>query len=124
MANEISVSAALQISKSGVTASGSANITNTLSGNAFSSGIISLSGTTREAITVDADLTLGGYMLIKNMSTTGTVTIHFDNASADATNTVAALLPGEFCLFKPASGATVYATPSESGDIFIVQSEL
>ena len=76
------------------------------------------------AVTVGPDITLGGYVLIVNRSTTATVTIHFDNASADATNTVAALLPGECVLFKPASGATIYATPSADADISVTLTEL
>lgn len=124
MANEVQVSCSLSISSGGVTASGSKSLSIDLSGNSFYSGIQSLSGTTREAVTVGPDITLGGYVLIVNRSATATVTIHFDNASADATNTVAALLPGECVLFKPASGATIYATPSADADISVTLTEL
>lgn len=124
MANEIQASASLSITSGGVSASGSKSISADLSGNSFYQGIQSLSGTSREAVTVGPDITLGGFVLIINRSTTGTVTIHYDNQSADATNTIAALLPGEFTLFKPAAGATIYATPSESLDISVTLTEL
>ena len=124
MANEVQTSLSLAVSANGVAISSSGSMSITLSGNSYQQTIQSLSGTTREAITVSADITLGGYCMIKNLDATATVTIHYDNASADATNTVAALLPGEFCLFKPASGATIYATPSASSDISITLTEL
>ena len=124
MANEIQVTASLSVSSNGISISGSKTLSATLAGNAYASTVQSLAGTTREAISIAADITLGGFMFIQNLSTTGTAVIQFDNAAADATNTIAALLPGEVCLFKPASGATVYATPTESMDIAIVVSEL
>ena len=124
MANEIQVSVSLAVSSNGASVSGSKSISADLAGNSFFSSIQSLSGTTREAVTIGPDVSLGGFILIINRSTTATVTIHYDDASPDATNTIAALLPGEPCLFKPASGATIYATPSASADISVTASEL
>ncbi len=124
MANEISASASLSITKNGTTASGSGSLVATLAGNAFSTKVVTLASTTKEALVIDADLTLGGYMLIKNLDDTSVITISLTSSAADATNTVAALLPGEFCLFKPASGSTVSATPTAGGDIAVVLTEL
>lgn len=124
MANEIQVSCSLAITSGGANVSSSKSLSIDLSGNSFYQGIQSLSGTTREAVTVGPDITLGGYVMIVNRSTTATVVIHYDNASADATNTIASLLPGECVLFKPASGATIYATPSADADISVTLTEL
>src|SRR5690349_11364388 len=112
MSNEISVSCSLSIAKSGVLAQLAKSIQADLAGNSLMSHIQSLSGTTREAMTVGPDITLGGFCMIVNLSTSANVTVHYDDASPDATNTIATLLPGEPCLIKPASGATVYFTPS------------
>lgn len=124
MANEISVSAALAISKNGVVAQLSKSISNTLSGNTFASGVQTTASTTREAFVPPADLTLGGFLIMANLDSTSTITVHYDNSTPDATNTIAALLPGEFCLFKPAAGATVYLTPTAGGDVGWVHTEL
>ncbi len=106
MANEISISASLTCTKSSVTvASGGQSKSVDLAGDQMLANV-QIVGTSAEAIQM-ADVTVGGYMFIRNMDATNFVQLALD--SAVATQIFAKLKPGEFALFRPPTGATIYA---------------
>ncbi len=103
MANEIQVAASLAITQNGLTANLSFNLAQTLAGNCFNGNVQTIPTTAGgTALTIPPALTPGGWLLVKNLSPTNNVTITTQAAAASNINTVATLLPGEACLWKPA----------------------
>jgi len=124
MANEINASAALSISKNGTIVSNSVSVVATLAGNAFA-GYIQTIGTTREALTVPPDFTIGGFLLVKNLDATNFVTVLISDQAPGVAGTVAKLLPGEACLYKPAAGSAPFAlADTASCDVSVTWTEL
>ncbi len=105
MANEISISALLSISRSGATISGAGNLSIDQSG-ALNSGNVQAIGTTTEALDL-GDITAVGFLFVKNQDATNYVEIGLVNpvATGDAFIT---LRPGEFALV-PTRHESIYA---------------
>lgn len=111
MANEISISALLSISRSGATLAGTGNLSITQSGIPSSSNVQAI-GTTSEALDL-GDITALGYLFLKNLDATNYVEISLQSTvtSADAFVT---LLPGEFALI-PTRLEAIYAKANTAG---------
>lgn len=105
MANEISFGANLNCTISGLTVSGTGSKTVTIAGTEFRGSVQSV-GTSAEAIELD-DIATPGYLFLKNNDSTNFILISL-NATPDASNSFAKLLPGEF-LFIPTRQTTIYA---------------
>ena len=104
MANEISVSASLSVSKGGASISATGTVSFTMSGDQMLSNV-QIIGTAAEAITV-GDVATIGYVFLKNMDATNFVEVALD--SGVSTQKIAKILAGGIALF-PASTATLYA---------------
>ena len=130
MASEITVSANFSVTKGGGSSSGTMSKTQDLAGDTFVGITQNLAGTTKEAVVFPSDMTLGGWVFIRNMTddssgaVTPTIIVSLTAAAADNTFTIATLLPGEGTLFKPAAGATISLTPSATCVAFIGATEL
>lgn len=106
MANEISISAQLSANKSSTqVASGSQSKSVDMAGDQMIANV-QIIGTSAEALSL-VDVTVGGYLFVRNMDATNFVQLALD--SAVATQIFAKLKPSEFCLFRPPAGATIYA---------------
>ena len=96
MANEISASISLSVSKGGAKLNRAESISIDMTGDSYISGVQSI--TTSGAVLVEADaLGTAGYCYIKNIDATNFVTV--GNAAAN-TNHVIKLKAGESCLFR------------------------
>lgn len=124
MANEISVSTSLNITKNSVTASGSQSVTATLAGNNYTA-LTQTSTGSAVVIGVGGVSGFNGWCLIKNIGTAvtgaddGSLIVYNDNG----TTVVATLLLGEACLFKPAAAPYIKGATG-TPDAAIVISEL
>ena len=105
MANEIQISASLNISKNGATFTGTGTINVTQSGNPSIANLQAV-GTTTEALSI-GDITAVGYVFLKNIDATNFVQVGLATPVTDA-DAMITLLPGEFALF-PTRLETIYA---------------
>ena len=105
MANEISFTASLSISKGGVNISGSGSATVTMAGNNLL-GTVQNIGAATEAIAI-GDMTTPGYLWVKNLDATNFIQIGLTNP-VNAGNAMVKLLPGEFALM-PTRQTAIYA---------------
>lgn len=106
MANEISISASLSATKGGVTVqSGGQTKAVDMVGDQMLANV-QIIGTSAEALQM-ADVTVGGYLFVRNMDGTNFIQLALD--SAVSTQIFCKLKPGESTLFRPPVGATIYA---------------
>ncbi len=96
MANEISVSGSISISKNGESVSDSAAFSSTLAGSGKFTNVQSIGFAAAELLVFPVDLVTEGVGLVwlKNLDTTNFVTI--SQKTGANTNPVSKLLPGEF----------------------------
>lgn len=104
MANEITASASLSVSKGGATISATAGNSFTLTGDEMIT-LVQNVGTSAEAVVL-TDLDTAGYAFFKNMDVTNFVEIALD--SGVSTQIFAKLYPGQFALI-PLKTTTLYA---------------
>jgi hypothetical protein len=104
MANEITATASLAVSKNGASIGNSVGATVTLSGNAFFSNVQAI-GTAAEAVDVQ-DLGSANYALFKNLDATNYVELALD--SGVSTAVFAKILAGGVALV-PLKTTTIYA---------------
>lgn len=104
MANEITVSATLNVSKGGAVINSSTSISATMAGDNMLTNVQAI-GTGAEAIVV-GDITTPGYIFVKNLDPTNYVELALD--SGVSTQVFAKLMPGDVALF-PAKTITMYA---------------
>lgn len=99
MANEISVSLGLYVSKGGMQSQRSESKSITMTGNAITHEIQAL--TTTEAVLVEgADLGTPGWVFVKNLDTAIDVYIGKVKISSNGDAMCITLSPGESCLFR------------------------
>jgi hypothetical protein len=104
MANEITISCSLSITKNGATVASSYAGNATLAGEDMLTNTQNV-GTSAEAVVV-GDLASAGYAFFKNMDATNFIQLALD--SGVSTQIFAKLLPGEISLVKLAT-TTIYA---------------
>lgn len=102
MASELSVSASINFSKSGITLVKSHNITTDVAGDAFTYQVQSI-GTVEEAIEQGTDVGTPGYLMIKNTDSTNYVEIGSTSGVYDIK-----ISAGEIALYRHNS-AIIYA---------------
>jgi hypothetical protein len=109
MANEISVSVWLSVSKHGASNAGAGSRTLTMAGDQMINNVQIISSVAPEAVVL-GDVGTIGYVFLKNLDSTNYVEI-------DSVNTLdnwpQRLLPGEFILLKP-EGITMYALANDA----------
>lgn len=108
MANEISATAKLTVTKDGVTITGDTTKQITLTGTGKWANVQNI-GAATEQISFPADLTTEGigYLWLKNLDATNFVQI---GLNTPLTQILIKLKPGEIALFRPYSGnPTIYA---------------
>lgn len=105
MANEITVTGRLQVSKNGTTAQGSKSFNLDLAGSHFAANVQSV-GTAAEALSL-ADLANLRYAYLYNAST-ATVTV---------TMAAALLVPGDVMVFHPSTSAVTLQATAASTDV-------
>ena len=104
MANEITMTANLAVTKSGVTISSATSRTITMAGTEMIGNLQSIGFADAEALVV-GDVSTIGYVLVKNTDETNFVQLAMDAPMAVP---FAKLLPNDVALF-PAASATIYA---------------
>ena len=116
MANEIQISAALTINRSGATfvGTGNSNITQAGSPNIANTQVI---GTTSEAIMI-GDITAVGYLFLKNLDASNYIEIGITTPVLPA-NAVITLLPGE-CALIPTRLEAFYAIANSAPSNLLV----
>lgn len=116
MANELTISASLSFTKSGVA------LTHTESGLRFDVAdtnylkTIQAVGTSEEAMLLPADVGTGGYVLLKNLDTTNYITVRPATGAADLIK----LKAGDVALFRLVAAAPFVLANTSSCDLLIV----
>lgn len=105
MANEITISAQLTVTKSGQTVSGSANLPITMAGDQMFSNVQEI-GLTTEQVSL-GEIATPGYIWLKNQDDTNFVEIDLATP-VTAGSAFCKLLPGE-CALIPTRQTTIYA---------------
>lgn len=122
MANEITLSAKLELNKSGVILSGQvSNLHITQTGTNNIANIQNI-GTSTEQLSF-GDVTTPGYLLVKNLDATNFVLVSLATPAISGTS-FCKLLPGECCLV-PTRQTTVYAIADTAAcDVLVCVFEL
>lgn len=107
MASEITLSAALSITKSGTTISSSSNKTLDLSGDECLTQIVSIGFDADEQLELSG-LDTVGQLLVENLDASNYVELSYGTGGGFAASVFAKLRPGCCCLLEPNS-ATIYA---------------
>lgn len=121
MANEITISAALSVNKTGMSLSGLGSLSITQSETGNSSTIQNIGTSTEQLVFTDIDNI--GYVFLKNLDDTNYIEIGLITAVSSA-NAFLTLLPGEFALV-PTRQETIYAKANTAAcNLLIVAAEL
>lgn len=122
MANEISLTASLQLNKSGVSIGGTVSGLAITQAGTNNIGNVQAVGTSSEALSL-VDVTTIGYLFLKNLSTTNFVSIGTINPAVAATCQVT-LLPGEATVIPTRLAAWYGIADTASVDVLVVAFEL
>lgn len=121
MANEISLSGNLSITKSGFTGAGGANISITQAGNNNIAAVQTI--TTASMLIAISGITTPGYLLLKNMDATNFISVGTINPAVAATCQVT-LKAGEIAIIPTRIAAWYAIADTASVDLLVVFFEL
>jgi hypothetical protein len=122
MANEITLTAALSLVKSGQTIQGAVNGLSIAQSGTNNIGNVQAIGTTSEALSV-GDVTTPGYLYVKNLDATNFVVLDLNNPAV-ASTAFCTLLPGEACVIPTRRSAIYAKADTASCDVFAILLEL